>query len=97
MKRMKTSTKQSIERTFLSMERNALSEERTHLAYIRTYLALLGVVFLLMRFYFGGEVWAFPTALAFGLFFGILILVESVKIKKLRLERRRMQKKHRGF
>jgi uncharacterized membrane protein YidH (DUF202 family) len=94
---MKTSTKQSVERTFLALERNALSEERTLLAYIRTELAFIGVVILILRFYFEQDVWSIPVALALSIFFGALVLVETVKIKKIRRERRRLQKKHKGI
>ena len=86
-----------IERTYLSLERNALSEERTMLAYIRTYLALLGVVYLGLRFYFADSGWSIPLALGISLFFGLLIVMETIKIKRLRVKRRKLQHKHRGF
>ena len=86
--------KNSIERTVMSMVRSALSEERTLLAYIRTYLAVLGIVYIGLRFYFVDTLWSVPLAFGLSLFFGVLIVIETVKIKKLRVRRMKLQKKH---
>ena len=94
---MKTSDKNSIERTFLSRERNALSEERTLLAYIRTYLAFLGIAYLGLRFYFEYSLWSIPLALSLSLFFGVLVVLETIKIRNLRSLRKKLQKKHVGI
>jgi len=90
---MKTSEKNSVKRTFLSKERNALSEERTALAYIRTELAVIGVVALILKFYFEDYSWSLPFAIILFVVFGILIIYETFKIKKLRNKRRELQKK----
>ena len=94
---MKTSEKSSVERTFLSKERNALSEERTVLAYIRTELAIVGVVALVLKFYFDEFSWSLPLAIVLFVIFGILIIFETSKIKKLRNKRRELQEKYIHF
>ena len=91
---MKVGEKNSIERTFLSKERNALSEERTILSYIRTELAFVGVVILILRFYFQEAVWSIPLAIVLMVFFGILLIFETIKIKMLRRKRHKFQKKY---
>lgn len=94
---MKTSEKSSVERTFLSKERNALSEERTVLAYIRTELAIVGVVTLVLKFYFDEFSWSLPLAIVLFVIFGILIIFETFKIRNLRKKRQELQKKHIHF
>jgi len=91
---MKTSEKNSIERTFLSKERNALSEERTILAYIRTDLAVVGVIALILKFYFTDFKWNIHIAIILFVIFGILIIIETFKIQKLRRKRHKLQKKY---
>ena len=91
---MKTSDKNSVERTFLSKERNALSEERTVLAYIRTELAIVGVVVLILKFYFAEFQWSINLAFVLFIVFGILIIFETSKIRNLRKKRHEFQKKH---
>jgi len=91
---MKTSEKNSVKRTFLSRERNALSEERTVLAYIRTELAVVGVIAIILKFYFDQYSWSLPLAIVLFVVFGILIIFESSKIKRLRRNRHRLQKKY---
>lgn len=91
---MKTSDKNSLKRTFLSRERNALSEERTVLAYIRTELAVAGVIAIILRFYFDQYSWSMPLAIVLFVVFGILIIFETSKIRKLRRNRHMLQKKH---
>ena len=91
---MKLSEKNSVERTFLSKERNALSEERTLLAYIRTELAIIGVVALVLKFYFEGFLWSISIAIIFFVVFGILIILETFKLHSLRIKRHKFQKKH---
>ena len=93
-RKMKTSERNSVERTFLSKERNALSEERTILAYIRTDLAVIGVVALILKFYFGDFLWSIHIAIFIFLIFGILIIFESFKIRKLRKKRHELQEKN---
>ncbi|MFH1289975.1 MAG: DUF202 domain-containing protein, partial [Nanoarchaeota archaeon] len=84
---MKTSDKSSVERTFLSKERNALSEERTVLSYIRTELAFVGIVILILRFYFTEASWSIPLAFILMVLFAIILIAETVKIKKLKRKR----------
>ena len=91
---MKTSEKNSVERTFLSKERNVLSEERTILAYIRTDLAVVGVVALILKFYFSGFLWSVHIAIFLFVIFGTLIIFETFKIRKLRKKRHELQKKY---
>ena len=91
---MKTSEKNSVERTFLSKERNALSEERTILAYIITDLAVIGIVALILKFYFAGFIWSIHIAIISFVIFGILIIFESFKIRNLRKKRHELQKKY---
>ena len=91
---MKTSEKNSIERTFLSKERNALSEERTVLAYIRTELAIVGVIAIILKFYFDQYSWSLPLAIFLFVIFGILIIFETSKIRNLRKKRRKLQEKN---
>jgi len=94
---MKTSEKNSVKRTFLSKERNALSEERTILAYIRTELAVVGVIAIILKFYFDEFLWSLPLAIALFIGFGFLIIFESFKIRGLREKRRKLQRKHISF
>ena len=91
---MKTSEKNSIERTFLSKERNALSEERTILAYIRTDLAVIGVVALILKFYFDNFRWSIHIAIFIFVIFGSFLIFETFKIHKLRIKRRKLQKRY---
>jgi len=91
---MKKSVVNSIERTFLAKERNALSEERTILSYIRTELAFVGVVILILRFYFQEAAWSVNVAFVLIALFAIILVVETIKIKSLRRKRHRFQKKH---
>ena len=91
---MKTSERSSVERTFLSKEKNALSEERTVLAYIRTELAIVGVVALILKFYLAEFLWSVHIAIILFVIFGILIIFETSKIRRLRKKRREFQKKH---
>jgi len=91
---MKTSEKNSVERTFLSKERNALSEERTVLAYIRTELAVVGVAAIILKFYFDEIQWGVSLAIILFVIFGILIIFETSKIRNLRKKRNELQKKH---
>jgi len=94
---MGISEKNSIERTFLSKERNALSEERTVLAYITTELAVVGVITLILKFYFAEFMWSIPIATVLFVIFGILIIFETSKIQNLRKKRHKLQKKHIRF
>ena len=91
---MKTSEKNYIERIFLSKERNALSEERTVLAYTRTELAIVGVVALILKFYFAEFLWSAHIAIILFVIFGNLIIIETSKIRNLRKKRHELQKKH---
>lgn len=91
---MKASVKNSVERTFLSKERNALSEERTILAYIRTDLAIVGVVAIILKFYFAEFLYSIHIAIFLFVVFGTLIIFESFKIRKLRKKRHELQKKY---
>ncbi|MFH1802451.1 MAG: DUF202 domain-containing protein [archaeon] len=91
---MKESDKGSVERTFLSKERNALSEERTILSYIRTELAFVGVVILILRFYFVEAPWSIPVAFVLMALFGVSLIFETIKIKGLRQKRHKLQEKH---
>ena len=91
---MKTKYENSIRRTFLSKERNALSEERTVLAYIRTELAIVGVVAIILKFYFDEFVWGIHIAISLFVVFGILIIFELFQIQNLRKKRHELQKKH---
>lgn len=94
---MKKSAAKMDESTFLSMERSFMSEERTILAYIRTELAFLGVLFIVWRFYFVEHWWSTPLAVALTIFFLALLIYETVKIKKLRKQRKDLQSKHKWF
>ncbi len=94
---MGISEKNSIERTFLSKERNALSEERTVLAYITAELAVVGVIALILKFYFAEFIWSIPIAIILFVIFGILIIFETSKIRSLRKKRHKLQKKHIHF
>ncbi len=91
---MKTSEKNSIERSFLSKERNALSEDRTILGYIRTELANVGVVALILKFYFAEFLWGTIIAIILFVIFGIMIIIENSKIRNLRKKMYELQKKH---
>ena len=91
---MRTSEKNSVERTFLSKERNALSEERTVLAYIRTELAVVAVIAFILKFYFDDFLWSLPLTIVLFVVFGILIIFETSKIRNLRKDRHKLQKKH---
>ncbi|MCH7850352.1 MAG: DUF202 domain-containing protein [Nanoarchaeota archaeon] len=94
---MKISEKNSMERTFLSNERNALSEERTILAYIRTELSIVGVIAIILKFYFDDFYWAPHIAISMFIIFGISIAFESIKIRKLKEKRKKYQEKHPHF
>lgn len=87
-------TKLSKARTFLSLERNALSEERTILSYIRTELAFIGVIAILLRFFFAESYTAVVVSMILIGAFILLLLIESVKIHRLRLKRRKLQREH---
>ena len=79
---------------FLSRERNALAEERTILAYIRTELALVGVIAIAFRFFLDQFKWSVPVTILLIILGGIVIFLESVKIKKLREKRHKLQKEY---
>lgn len=79
---------------FLSQERSALSEERTVLAYIRTELTFLGVVIVLLKLYFDVYLWASYLALVLFVLVGVIVFFETVKIRKLRRERKGLQEKY---
>ena len=79
---------------FLDRERNALSEERTILAYIRTELAFIGITLLALKFYFDEFSWSTNLAIILIIIFGILIIFESGKIKKLRKKRHELQERY---
>ncbi|MBU0977828.1 MAG: DUF202 domain-containing protein [Nanoarchaeota archaeon] len=84
----------SVERTVLSRFRTMLSEERTILAYISAELTFIGVIIVILKFYFEKYPWSIPVALGVIAFFGVIILFEIGIIRNLRLRRRKMQKEH---
>lgn len=89
------SVKEKVDReTFLSLERSMLAEERTLLAYIRTELTFLGVVIVLLKLYFDVYQWDAYLALAIFVLIGIIVFLETTKIKKLRNKRKVLQEKY---
>jgi len=86
--------KRFIKNDFLDRERNALSEERTILAYIRTELAFIGIILLALKFYFDEFSWSINLAIILIVILGVILIFESVKIKKLRKKRHELQEKY---
>jgi uncharacterized membrane protein YidH (DUF202 family) len=94
---MKSSDIGSVERTFLSKERSAMAEERTVLAYINTELTFLGVVAVILKLYFEKAAWTIYVTAALFVFVGAIVLLEVQRIKKLRKERKGIEREEKSL
>lgn len=85
----------SVGKNFLDEERNILAEERTLLAYIRTELGFFAAAILILKFYFDEGPWSLPIVIVLIIIGVIMVMRESLKIKKLRKKRNRTLREER--